>query len=73
MFVFKILLIILIALPVIALAWFFFFQMLGYIKEKNTLEDEMIRRSVLEEGVPKRRKGKRAKKAKKAKVKESDK
>ncbi len=50
MFVFKILLIILIALPVIALSSFFFMQMLGFIKDRNKAEDEMIRKSVMEEG-----------------------
>ena len=59
MFVFKILLIILIALPVIALAWFFYSQMLAFIREKNALEDEMVRQSVLEEGEQKSRKSKR--------------
>ncbi len=73
MFVFKILLIILIALPVIALAWFFYSQMLGYIKEKNALEDKMIRQSILEEGEPAGRKGRKVKKGKKVKRKESDK
>ena len=42
MFIFKILLIILIALPVIALASYFYSQMLSYIRVKNSIEDEAI-------------------------------
>ncbi|MBQ6438705.1 MAG: hypothetical protein IJJ06_01040 [Mogibacterium sp.] len=48
MFIFKILLIILIALPVIALASYFYSQMLSYIKVKNGIEDEAIRQSAAE-------------------------
>ena len=59
MFVFKILLIILIALPVIALAWFFYSQMLSFIMEKNAQEDERIRQSVLEESAQNGGKAKR--------------
>lgn len=65
MVVFKVLLIILIALPVVALAWFFYSQMIHFIKEKNAIEDERIRQSVLEESAQnggksgRRRKGKR--------------
>ena len=49
MFIFKILLIILIALPVIALASYFYSQMLNYIKIKNRIENEAIRQSAAEE------------------------
>ena len=42
MFIFKILLIILIALPVIALASYFYSQMLSFIKVKNSIEEEAI-------------------------------
>ena len=66
MFVFKILLIILIALPVIALASYFYAQMLSYIKAKNGIEDEAIRQSAAE---AKTEKGK--KKRKKSKKKET--
>ena len=48
MFIFKILLIILIALPVIALATYFYLQMLSFIKTKNGIEDEAIRQAVSE-------------------------
>ena len=48
MVVFKVLLIILIALPVIALASYFYSQMLSYIKVKNEIENEAIRQSVAE-------------------------
>ena len=48
MFIFKILLIILIALPVIALASYFYSQMLSFIKAKNGIEDEAIRQAVAE-------------------------
>ena len=48
MFIFKILLIILIALPVIMLATYFYLQMLSYIKAKNGIEDEAIRQAVAE-------------------------
>ena len=48
MVVFKVLLIILIALPVIALASYFYSQMLSYIKAKNAIEDEAIRQSAAE-------------------------
>ena len=48
MFIFKILLIILIALPVIALASYFYSQMLNFIKTKNGIEDEAIRQSAAE-------------------------
>lgn len=48
MVIFKILLIILIALPVIALASYFYSQMLSFIKAKNAIEDEAIRQSVAE-------------------------
>ena len=48
MVIFKVLLIILIALPVIALASYFYSQMLSYIKVKNAIEDEAIRQSAAE-------------------------
>ena len=48
MIIFKILLIILIALPVIALASYFYSQMLSYIKVKNEIENEAIRQSAAE-------------------------
>jgi len=48
MFIFKILLIILIALPVIALASYFYSQMLSFIKTKNGIEDEALRQSAAE-------------------------
>ena len=48
MVIFKILLIILIALPVIALASYFYSQMLSYIKVKNEIENEAIRQSAAE-------------------------
>lgn len=61
MFIFKILLIILIALPVIALASYFYSQMLSYIKARNAIENEAIRQSAAEE---KTAKGKRKSKKK---------
>ena len=48
MFIFKILLIILIVLPVIALASYFYSQMLSFIKTKNGIEDEALRQSAAE-------------------------
>ncbi len=65
MFIFKILLIILIALPVIALASYFYSQMLSFIKTKNAIEDEAIRQSAEE--------SKTAQKGKKSKKKENKK
>jgi flagellar basal body-associated protein FliL len=65
MFIFKILLIILIALPVIALASYFYSQMLSFIKTKNAIEDEAIRQSAEE--------SKTAQKSKKSKKKEKKK
>ncbi|MBR3126213.1 MAG: hypothetical protein IKF42_12445 [Mogibacterium sp.] len=68
MFIFKILLIILIALPVIALASYFYSQMLSYIKVKNGIEDEAIRQSAAESApVKKSRKNKKNKKKEKQK------
>ena len=68
MFVFKILLIILIALPVIALASYFYSQMLSYIRAKNGIEDEAIRQSAAEaktdKGKKKRKKSKKKEKQK---------
>ena len=60
MVIFKILLIILIALPVIALASYFYSQMLSYIKVKNAIEDEAIRQSAIESKTQKT--GKKSKK-----------
>ena len=48
MIIFKVLLIILIALPVIALASYFYSQMLSFIKAKNAIEDEAIRQNIAE-------------------------
>ena len=64
MFIFKILLIILIALPVIALASYFYSQMLSYIKARNRIEDEAIRQSAAESNDDKKGKKKRRKKEK---------
>ena len=64
MFIFKILMIILIALPVIALASYFYSQMLSYIKVKNGIENEAIRQSVAESKTEKSGKKKRKKKEK---------
>lgn len=69
MFIFKILLIILIALPVIALASFFYSQMLSFIKAKNGIEDEAIRQSAAESKTSKDRK-KSSKQRKKKEKKE---
>ena len=57
--------IILIALPVIALASYFYSQMLSFIKAKNAIEDEAIRQSAAESKTSK--KGKKSKKNKKDK------
>ena len=67
MFIFKILLIILIALPVIALASYFYSQMLSFIKTKNSIEDEAIRQSAEESKTA--QKSKKSKKKKKEKQK----
>ena len=64
MFIFKILLIILIALPVIALASYFYSQMLSFIKAKNSIEEEAIRQSAADSETEKSRKKKRKKKKK---------
>ena len=67
MFIFKILLIILIALPVIALASYFYSQMLSYIKVRNGIGNEAIRQSVAKsktETSDKKSKRKRRKKEK---------
>ena len=48
MFIFKILLIILIALPVIALASYFYMQMLSYIRTRNGIEEEAIKQGISE-------------------------
>ena len=67
MFIFKILLIILIALPVIALASYFYSQMLSFIKAKNASEDEAIRLSVAESEQVKGKRKSRKKNKKKEK------
>lgn len=71
MVVFKILLIILIALPVIALASYFYSQMLGFIKVRNNFENEAIRQVAAEEKQEKKGR-KRKKKNRKAKQKKSE-
>ena len=70
MFIFKILLIILIALPVIALASYFYSQMLSFIKAKNAIEDEAIRQNIAESEPVKGKKKSRKKNKKKDKKKE---
>ena len=65
MVIFKILLIILIALPVIVLASYFYSQMLSFIKAKNAIEDEAIRQSVDESKADKSSKKSKKKKEKK--------
>ena len=67
MFIFKILLIILIALPVIALASYLYSQMLSYIKAKNSIEDEAIRQSAAESKTEKGKKKSKKKKKEKQK------
>ena len=69
MFIFKILLIILIALPVIALASYFYSQMLSYIKDRNGIENEAIRQSVAESKTEKSDKKSKRKRRKKEKQK----
>ena len=65
MFIFKILLIILIALPVIALSSYLYSQMLSYIKARNRIEDEAIRQSAAEsEAVNGGKKGRKKEKKK---------
>ena len=68
MFIFKILLIILIALPVIALASYFYSQLLSFIRVKNGIEDEAIRQVAAES---KQNKG--SKKSRKSKKKQKEK
>ena len=65
MVIFKVLLIILIALPVIALASYFYSQMLSYIRVKNEIEDEAIRQSAAESNTEKTSKKSRKKNKKK--------
>jgi len=67
MFIFKILLIILIALPVIALASYFYAQMHSFIKAKNGIENEAIRQVAAESKTDKGRKQSGKKKRKKEK------
>ena len=67
MVIFKILLIILIALPVIALASYFYSQMLSFIKAKNAIEDEAIRQNIAESEPVKGKKKSRKKNKKKEK------
>lgn len=50
MAVFKIMLIILISLPVIAGAVYMYFQMLAYIREKNSIETARLARDRIESG-----------------------
>ena len=69
MVIFKILLIILIALPVIALASYFYSQMLSYIKVRNGIENEAIRQSVAESKTEKSDKKSKRKRRKKEKQK----
>ena len=64
MFIFKILLIILIALPVIALSIFFYSQMLEFIKARNAIENEAIRQTVEEEKEAKQGKKRKRKRKK---------
>ena len=61
MFIFKILLIILIALPVIALGTYFYFQMLRFIRVKNTIEKEAIESTL---GEPKKKSKRKNRKSK---------
>ena len=70
MIIFKVLLIILIALPVIALASYFYSQMLSFIKAKNAIEDEAIRQNIAESEPVKGKKKSRKKNKKKDKKKE---
>ena len=65
MIIFKVLLIILIALPVIALASYFYSQMLSFIKAKNAIEDEAIRQNIAESEPVKGKKKSRKKNKKK--------
>ena len=67
MIIFKVLLIILIALPVIALASYFYSQMLSFIKAKNAIEDEAIRQNIAESEPGKGKKKSRKKNKKKEK------
>ena len=67
MVIFKVLLIILIALPVIALASYFYSQMLSFIKAKNAIEDEAIRQNIAESEPVKGKKKSRKKNKKKEK------
>ena len=69
MVIFKVLLIILIALPVIALASYFYSQMLSYIKVRNGIENEAIRQSVAESKTEKSDKKSKRKRRKKEKQK----
>ena len=73
MFIFKILLIILIALPVIALASYFYSQMLSYIKARNAIEDEAIRQVTAEEKLKKSSNKSKKKNKKKSDKKETQK
>ena len=67
MIVFKILLIILIALPVILLASYFYSQMLSFIKIKNGIEDEAIRQVAAESKQKKKKSKKKENKKEKQK------
>lgn len=59
MVVFKVLLIILISAPVIALALYFYSQMLAFIREKDRIEDEQIARELAEAGTGGRKRKKK--------------
>ena len=73
MVIFKILLVILIALPVIALASYFYSQMLSFIKAKNGIENEAIRQVAAESKTDKGRKQSGKKKRKKEKKEKKEK
>ena len=65
MFVFKILLVILIALPVIGISLLFYSQMISFIREKNKREKAEIERERLEKRA-RRKSASEARKAEKA-------
>lgn len=65
MVIFKILLIILIALPVIALSSYFYSQMLSFIRARNGIEDEAIRQVAAESKTEKSKSGRRKRKKEK--------
>lgn len=67
MIIFKILLIILVAAPVIALSVYLYSQMIAFIREKNRHEKAMIESERFERKARKRSEGAAGKKAKKTK------